>query len=93
MSMHPSRADIRYWQGVAHNRNTSSSAAFRAGIRLAHTEGYKRGLTEAAKVCAALAAQYREAANIGPREIFGAPALEFASDFIEALKGEKSETR
>ena len=92
MSMHPSRADIRYRQGVAHNRNTSSSAAFRAGIRLAHTEGYKRGLTEAVKVCENMAALYRSAYN-GPGEPFAPPLLEEAAKVIEALKGEKSETR
>jgi hypothetical protein len=90
--MHPSRADIRYWQGVAHNRNTSSSAAFRAGIRLAHTEGYKRGLTEAVNVCKNLAALYRSAYK-GPGEPFATPLLEEAAKVIEALKGEKSETR
>ena len=93
MSMHPSRADIRYWQGVAHNRNTSSSAAFRAGIRLAFTEGYKRGLTEAAKVCATLANQYRTTPGIGKEELFVANLLEDAAKSIEALKGGQSETR
>ena len=86
MSMHPSRADIRYWQGVAHNRNTSSSAAFRAGIRLAFTEGYKRALRDSAKKCEEIGF-----AKHGPgRE--DSEAFDCA-DAIRSIEGEKSETR